>query len=153
MPYSYDYFAAELTCPVCGETSPADHTTNMQTYLRDNPERALLPVGAPLPLDTERIRQKKYEGYLTAQVPRPGAPIHILQTWECPFCGAPANWAEVTVSHGVIERMAAVEFDRDHFERSHLIANDALGIAMDLTGKTAQELVKMDLVQILRDRL
>lgn len=153
MPHTYDFLVARLTCPVCGKASPADVSTNMQTYLRDDPDMASLEVGEPLPIEPERIRRNGYDGYLAVKVPQPGDPIRILQTWECPSCGMPANWAEVVIRNGVIESMTAVEFDREHFERSNLVANDVISIAADLTGKPFSELVEQDLVQLLRDKL
>jgi hypothetical protein len=152
-PYSYDFFVAPLTCPRCGATSPADESTNMQTYLRDNPSRALLGVGDALPLDPDRIRRDDYEGYRAIRAPTPGEPIRILQSWECPACEQPLNWAEIDVRNGVIHGINAVPLDRAHFERSHLISNDVISVASDLTGKPPVELLKDDLIQILRDKL
>ena len=153
MPHTYDFFVASLKCPVCGKTSLADTSTNMQTYLRDEPDMASLKVGDPLAIDPERIRRGRYDGYLTVRIPKPGEPIRILQTWECPYCGSPANWAEVVVSNGLIESINAVKFDREHFERNSLISNDAISIAADLTRKPFNELVEMDIAQLLRDKL
>lgn len=153
MPHTYDFFVTRLKCPICGETTPADVSTNMQTYLRDNPDMASLTVGDSLPIDVERIRRNEYDGYLAVKVPEPGEPIRILQTWECPSCGMPANWAEVVVRNGVIESITAVTFDREHFERSNLVANDVISIAANLTKRPFSELVGQDLVQLLRDKL
>lgn len=153
MPYSYDFFVANLKCPVCGETTPADTSTNMQTYLRDEPEMASLTVGDPLALDPERIRRGEYDGYYSVRAPEPGEPIRILQTWECPSCDSPANWAEIVVRAGLIDSIDAVNFDREPFERSHLISNDAISIAADLTGKPFSQLVEEDIVQLLREKL
>jgi hypothetical protein len=153
MAYSYDFFVAPLTCPQCGATSPADESTNMQTYLRDNPSRALLGVGDALPLDVDRIRRDDYEGYRAIRAPDGGEPIRILQSWECPACGGALNWAEIEVRDGKIRGIHAVPLDRAHFERSHLIANDVISVASALTGKPPIELLAADLVQILRDKL
>jgi hypothetical protein len=125
----------------------------MQTYLRDEPDMASLKVGDALPLDAERIRRRDYNGYLTVNVPEPGAPVRILQTWECPSCGAPANWAEIIVRDGIIDSIDAAPLDREHFERSNLLSDDAISIAADLTGKPFSELVEQDIVELLRGRL
>ncbi|HLO32679.1 MAG TPA: hypothetical protein VK249_26265 [Anaerolineales bacterium] len=125
----------------------------MQTYLRDEPDMASLMVGDPLAIDLERMCGEGYSGYLTVMVPKQSEPIHILQTWECPYCDSPTNWAEVIVNNGLIESIDAVKFDREHFEKSALISNDAISIAADLTGKPFNELVSMDIIQLLRDKL
>jgi hypothetical protein len=153
MPHTYDFFVAILKCPVCRKISPADTSTNMQTYLRDEPDMASLKVGDPLAINPERIRRGEYDGYLTVKVPELNESIHILQTWECPYCGSPANWVDVVVRNGLIDSIDDVKFDREHFEKSHLVSNDAISIAGDLTGKPFNELVEIDLVQLLRDKL
>ncbi|NMO16942.1 hypothetical protein HPC49_24825 [Pyxidicoccus fallax] len=155
MPYSYDLFVAALTCPHCGETSPADDSTNMQTYVRDRAQanREFLAPGTPLPLDSRRILARDYDGYLPVGVPAPGEPTRILHTWECPSCGYGFNWAEVVVRDGVIERIDAVPFDREHFERSHLLSIEAMSVAVGLTGKPPNEISYQDLVQLLRELL
>ena len=153
MSHSYDFFVAHLTCPVCGETSPADESTNMQTYIRDAPDMAALKVGDRLDIDPARIQLGDYDGYYVGRAPAPGEAIRLLQTWECPFCGTPTNWAEVVVCNGVIDQIEAVPFDREHVERSHLIGHDAISIAADLTGASFDTLVTQNIVQILRDTL
>ncbi len=149
---SHDFFAANLRCASCGKQSAADASTNMQTYLRDDADQRLLKIGHPLPVDPERIRQG-YDGYLTVRVPDQNDPIHILQTWACASCGAQGNWADVGVRNGLIEAIDATAFDRFHFERSALVSDDAISIAARLTGKPFPELVKLDIVQLLRGAL
>ena len=153
MPHTYDFFVAPLACPVCGQTSPADITTNMTTYLRDQPDMASLRVGDPLAIDPERVSAKRYDGYLVVRPPEPGEPIRILQRWDCPSCCTPAQWAEILVANGVIDSIAAVRFDYEHFARSHLVANDAIDVAAELTGESYPRLLEQDLVQLLRERL
>jgi len=153
MPHSYDFFVAAMTCPICGRVSPADTSTNMQTYLRDAPDMASLTVGDALTIDPERIRRQDYEGYLTVNVPEPGEPVRMLLTWECPSCGSPLNWAEVTVRDGTIESIQAVRIDRERFERSHLLSNDSISLAAEVSGQPVRELVGTDIVRLLRETL
>jgi hypothetical protein len=49
--------------------------------------------------------------------------------------------------------MEAVPFDRAHFERSHLVGDDAIDIVMERTGKPYSALVTQDLVKLLRENL
>jgi len=150
---SYDFFVAKLRCAFCGKSSALDTSTNMQTYLRDDADMSALKVGDPLPLDLERIRRQDYDGYLTVTAPDVNEPIRILQTWGCPSCGAQANWAEIVVRGGLIESIRPTVFDRFQFENAALVSNDAISVAASLTGKPFSELVKLDVVQLLRATL
>ncbi len=153
MPYSFDFFVAELTCPNCKTASPADTSTNAQTYIRDSPEGASLNVGSALTIDRNRIRDNDYDGYRTVQTPLPDEPIRILNTWDCYFCDQPVQWMEIVVADNVIASITAIDFDREHFMQSHLVSVDADGIAADLAGIPYRELPGHDIVQILREKL
>lgn len=155
MGHSFDYFVGSLQCPVCGKLSEADQSTNMQTSLRDEPELAFLGIGHPLELNRETIKNNGYRdrGYLTIQVPKPDEIIRVLQTWECPSCGQPFNWAEIAVRDGIIETISSVTLNADQLRRSHLISDEAVSVAAALTRKSFDDLVGEDIVQILRDRL
>lgn len=148
MDYTLDYFVGTLECPVCGTVSEADESTNMQTYIRSQPKLAYLGVGHPLEIYPEMMKDS---GYLTIQLPQPDQEIRILQTWECPSCGSPFNWAEIMVINGVIERIVAVELNGKVLEQAHFISNECVSVAADLTGRSFPDLVGADLVQILRE--
>jgi rubredoxin len=150
MGYTLDYFVASLKCPVCGVISEADESTNMQTHIRKNPELAYLGIGHPLEIEPKYMKRC---GYLTIQPSQPGQEIRILETWECPSCGAPYNWAEVVVLNGVIKEIVAVEINRTVFEQAHYISDECVSIAMDLTDRTYTDIIQDDLVEILRERL
>ncbi|WP_218079873.1 hypothetical protein [Anthocerotibacter panamensis] len=150
MSYRLDYFVGNLLCPICGVVSPANDSTNMYTYVRDQAELASLGVGHPLiiePADMEGAN------YLTIQLPKTEEKIRILGTWECPNCGAPFNWAEVVVQDQVIKSVTSVKLDRKVLEQAHFISDACLYLVMDLTDRPYQDLIGSDLVQILRDEL
>jgi rubredoxin len=149
MPYGFDYFVGNLLCPVCGFISEADESTNMQTYIRNEPELAYLGIGSDLKF-TDIINSKDY---LVNRIPNPDEEIRILEIWECPSCGKPFNWGEVVVHNEVITNISAVIFDRETFNRANLVSRWCISVAEDLTGRTYQELLKEDLIQILRERL
>jgi hypothetical protein len=150
MGYSFDYFVAALRCPVCGQVSPADESTNMQTKIRDQPELAYLGVGHPLHIRPEQMQQS---GYLTVRWPQPGEAVRILETWECPSCGTTFNWAEIVVADGAIASITEAVLSRETLERIHFISDDAMYVAADLAGVPFTDIVGADAVQILRDRL
>jgi len=146
MGYSFDYLVGHLQCPQCGATSAADGSTNMQTYLRAEPQLAWLGAGDGLDVDPSNVRES---GYLMVREPSPDEPTRILQTWECPSCGAPANWAEIVVREGAIERVTAVSLTREVFERSHFIAPEADSVAAELAGRAVQEVAAESVVPLL----
>lgn len=150
MSYSYDYFVGRLACPHCGKVSAPDSSTNMQTYIRDESQLAFLGEGAAVDVSPANMRDSSY--YVVRE-PQPGEVVKILQTWECPSCGKPSNWAVVSVKNGRIQGVAAVPLNRQTFERAHYISLDADGVAADVSGRPVTEIVGEDVVAILREHL
>jgi rubredoxin len=150
MGYSLDYFVANLQCPVCGNVSEADDSTNVWTYIRDEPELAYLGVGHPLTVRPEAMEDR---GYLTVQPVHPGQKIRILQTWECPFCGKSFNWAEIVICEGVIESISAVALNREVLERVNFISTESVDVAARLTNSSIADLNIAEVVPILLEQL
>jgi hypothetical protein len=151
--YKFDYFVAALKDPVTGRITDADTSTNMATYLRDKPELAYLGVGDRLVIDPERVRINDYSGYYTVHPVEPGEPVRILQSWECPFCTTPLHWAEIVVRNNLIESIIDVPFVRATLERSHLVSDDLISVAADLSGRNVSSLIGEDLVAIVRQAM
>jgi hypothetical protein len=152
MAYSYDFFVAELECPVCGTISAADDSIEMYTYIRDQPKAEYLGVGSPLYIEAQAIEQNACDGYLKVRTPQPHEPIFLLNPWRCVTCGA-YNWAQIENRDGVIASITGVPLNRETLERSHLISNEADFIAADLMNISASEIVEKDTVRILWERL
>jgi rubredoxin len=150
MGYSFDYFVGNLKCPVCGAVSEADESTNMQTYIRDEPDLAYLGVGHPLEIKTETMKDKHY---LTIRLPQPGEEICLLDIWECPICGHPFNWAEIVILDGIINTVKAVPLNREVFEKANFISQECISVVAELTGRSFRDLIGTDLVYLLRERL
>lgn len=153
MPHSYDFFIANLECPICGITSASDTSTNMQTYIRNLPEMASLAIGDALDIDPEQIHQGEFDGYLVVSAPKTEFPIRILQTWECAKCDSPFNWAEVLISNKVIESIHSIEFNKVNLTNANLVANEVISIAADLMGQSISELIDKDIVKLLLENL
>ncbi|MBF2048763.1 MAG: hypothetical protein IGS54_15620 [Elainella sp. C42_A2020_010] len=119
----FDYFVGSLRCPVCQNISRADSSTNMQTKLCNKPSLDELGVGHKLSIN-QQIAEAA--GYLTVQQPNPDEAIHILNTWECPFCGTPYNWAQITVQNEMIEEVLAVAKSREVLSQVHFVSEECL---------------------------
>lgn len=152
MAYSYDFFVAEMKCPVCGTVSTADDSIEMCTYIRDEPNAEHLGVGSPLQIKREDIEQNRVEGYLKVKTPEPDEPIRLLNPWRCPTCGS-YNWAQIEVRDGIIPSIVPVPLNLATLEHSHLISNEANFVAASLTNSSASEMIGKNTVQILRKRL
>ena len=146
MTYTLDFFVAPLRCTQCGAALPADHGTNMVTYIRDEPQLACLQPGDALHVPVENMQ---FRGYLTIRKPAPGEPIHLLQTWDCPKCGKSHQWAEVVVTDGVITSIEQVELTADVLGRGHYIDEEARATAATAIGKTFGEIEPHEVVPIL----
>ena len=152
MAYSYDFFVAEMKCPVCGTVSTADDSIEMYTYIRDEPNAEYLGVGSPLQIKRDDIEQNRIEGYLKIKSPEPDEPIRLLNPWRCPTCGT-YNWAQIEVRDGIISSIVPMPLTLATLEHSHLISNEADFVAASLTNSSASEMIGKDTVQILRERL
>lgn len=150
MSATFDFFVAALQCEQCGAVSPADSSTNMQTKVRAEPDMESLGVG-----DRIDIRPANLGGYIELAPPAPGSPVRLLDTWSCPTCHAPQNWAEIVVRDGVIAAIRAVPFDRSSFERAHWLKDDADSEAAALAGIPVRDLLGKwaEILRILRERL
>jgi hypothetical protein len=149
MCYTFDLFVAELRCPRCGHVSAADDSTEMQTKIRDERERAWLGVGSALEIDPATVPDRCY-----FPVQPPGDTIRILQIWSCPNCRFYPNWAEIVVRDGRIESITAVPLDRETLERIHFIDEDVDGVAAMLAGRDTLDVARNeDVVSLLRQLL
>ncbi len=149
MGYTMDYFVAALRCPNCGSVSAADDTTNMATYIRNEPQLEYLGVGHPLDIEPETMREK---GYITIQSPRQGEAIRILQPWECRSCSR-VNWAEIVIRDGIIEDISSVTLNHETLERAHFIHDESKGVAAALTNRSYFDISDEEVVPILKGML
>jgi hypothetical protein len=114
---SLSYFIAALRCPVCGNVSPADTSTRMQTYLANEPHE-LFAVG-----DRPDLTMGSFEqSYLTARMPE-GDRFSVLQRWHCPHCHS-ANWAEVKLDDWTISTIEDVKLTRAALDRMSFIDDE-----------------------------
>ena len=119
MGYSFDFFVAAMQCFNCGRISPADSSTDMQTYLRDDPQLEDLGVGSIVGSDLHDMDGKRY-----LEVSTPSQEAILLDTWNCPYCGHP-NWAQVTITNGVITNIHAVKLNRKTVANATYVLYDA----------------------------
>jgi hypothetical protein len=146
---AFDILAARLTCPICGETSPDDGSTEMQTKLRSEPQLAVLRVGDAFEFDVD---DGPDAGYYLLRRPEPGEPTRILQTWVCPSCGTAFNWAEVEVREGLLAAIRAVPDLESALPRAHLVDDDARYLVADWLGASAADLDADRITAMLRER-
>jgi predicted RNA-binding Zn-ribbon protein involved in translation (DUF1610 family) len=127
----FDYFVAELPCPTCGTVTPATIATGMQTKLRAEPELAAFGVGDRFEFD---FADAADAGYLVLRQPQDG--VRIVQTWSCPECGAPREWAEIEVRDDVITAIRRVELAPPTLARAQLVSDDAKDDVAEWLGLT-----------------
>lgn len=145
-----DYFVAPLSCPKCEATSPDDGSTNMTTYIRDEPQLAYLRAGDLLKVNLDAINER---GYLTIHRPQPGEAVRILHEWECPACGTNFNWAEIVVRDDRIESIEAVDLNRETIDRANYLHDEAKGVAAVLTDRSYFDISDDEVVPLLRKLL
>lgn len=149
MTYTLDYFVAILKCPHCGTVSLADDSTNMATYIRDQPELTYLGVGHSLTIRSEEMQER---GYLQVQAIQPGKPIRLLHPWECPTCGR-SNWAEIVIQNGVITDISVAILNQTMLDHIHFIHDESKGVAAVLSERSYLDISDEDVVPILRKHL
>jgi hypothetical protein len=147
---TFDNFIAQLKCSECGAVSPGDEKTLMQTHMRAEPKMEFLGVGSQLKIDRMTINEC---GYLTVRQPGLGESIHILQTWSCPNCKRWPQWAEIVITDDVIESISSTPLNKETLARSHYIDDEAKDVAAALVGRDYGDLLREDVVSILKQAL
>lgn len=111
----FDYFAAELSCPICGTVNPVA----MRTEIQYDPHGAYLRVGDRIRMG---VRGAAEADYLVLRLPLPNEEVHLLHLWDCSNCGS-ENWAEVVLDDDLIVRIEATQLDREVLDRAHFISS------------------------------
>ncbi len=133
---SFDYFVGAMACRVCGRESAADERTNMQTKIRARPRRENLGVGSRADVDAAALLRADY---VQLRPPRAGE-YRLLQSWDCPSCGNPTNWAAIIIRDGVVRSVAATTLDRAALASADFIAEeDGRNLASRMTGRPSAE--------------
>ncbi|HEX4048933.1 MAG TPA: hypothetical protein VH309_13900 [Elusimicrobiota bacterium] len=143
----FDYFVGELRCPACGKVTAADGQPNIQTKIRDEAELAYLGIGARV--DTS-ARNMERSDYLELRAPG-GGELRVLQTWECPYCSTPFNWAEIVIRDGEIRGVSAVPMTPKTLATAHYMHEFDAGIlAAQTTGRPSDDFARRELLDIIR---
>jgi hypothetical protein len=150
MGYTYDFFVGFLRCPICGVISDADQSTNMQTYIRDEPELSNLGVGYSLKVDLDNMRDSNY---IPIQSPNLDSEICIIDMWECPSCGAPRNWAKIIVRDRIIQEVSSVSLTWEVLKQTHYISDECLHELTIMTELSCKDLAEANLLKVLQERL
>jgi hypothetical protein len=123
----FDYFAAELPCPVCGAVTPVA----LRTEIQYDPHGAYLRVGDLLVMGESGAAEADY---LMLRTPHPNEAVRLLHLWACDNCAA-ENWAEVTLEGDRLTGIVTSSLDRAALDRAHFIS-DALRFVYDgITGQ------------------
>lgn len=145
MSYTFDFFVGRLACPACGHTSEPDHHTGIQTYVRDDPQAAMLGAGDPLVLPDDMEDRH----YIALRSPQHDEAIHIGEAWSCPSCQSFPLWAEVIVADSLIRSIASVDL-QEALDRLHYIKFDIVDVLQARTGATYDEILDGDLPAMVR---
>lgn len=123
----FDFFVAPLSCPHCGQVSPADSSTNMQTKVQAHPAGASLGIGDRLALPPEGLG----DTYICLHTPAKDDLVTLLTTWECPACDQAWNWAAVRIDKGTIVSIESVSLTPALIEHADYISDDLLMLVAD----------------------
>jgi hypothetical protein len=141
---TFDYFIGALSCPACGSVI-MDASANMQTKLSKHPSLRDLAVGDKIDADWRTVGAA---GYLTIAEPKQADTIAIIETWECPKCDKPFNWAIVAIVGGKIARVESIELSADLIHTANYIAEDCRFL---LNAPTRPEMIVEVLLQQLQN--
>jgi hypothetical protein len=144
------FFAAEMTCPVCGTVSPDTTDTGMSNKLLDTEFHSALRVG-----DSPDISLVDIEcAFLTLNAPKPGEPVRILQDWVCPTCGS-INWAIVVIEGRTVTSITAVPLNRRTLDGANFINERIYDYYEGITGEPllVGDQIRADIWTVLRNAL
>lgn len=143
----FDYFVGAMECPACGKLTAADGKPNIQTKIRDDAQLAYLGVGAVVDASARNMERSDYIELKAHS----GGDLRILQTWECPFCSTPFNWAEIVIRDGVIRKVSSVPMSAKTLAGAHYIHEFDAGIlAAQTTGRPSEDLGRQELLDVIR---
>lgn len=121
MSYTFDYIVAELKCPICGNVSKADESTNMQTKICKNSEMRAYAVGDYMDVDAGNIVES---GYMEVMKPVEENTFKLIDSWECPSCETAYNWALIELIQGQIAGINQVDLSVEQIEAVNYISED-----------------------------
>ena len=148
MGYSFDVFVAAMKCSNCELISPDDDSTNMQTYLRDDPQLENLGVGSFVGDSFHEMEDKHYFKIKDADDTK----TTLLNTWTCPHCGYP-NWAKIVFANGFIVEIRATVLNKSTLDSTNYISLDAASDAMELSQQDYLTVLDNGIVSILQKYL
>lgn len=115
---TFDYFVGPVKCAACGHVCD-DKSSNMQTKLQVRPTLAELTIGEDLDVDWSHVGSA---GYFEVSAPVNADTVSILETWECPNCDKPFNWAKVEIVDGKIESIHEIELSTENLQKANYIS-------------------------------
>lgn len=132
---TFDYFVGNLKCRKCGVISDADEYTNMQTKICLHPRQWPYGVGDRLEIDVDNIEKS---GYLCISKPNNTISFNLIDTWECPSCDEPFNWAVVKIENSRIVEVKEIMLTNQVSEVANYITNFCLDLGWQFVNNTLQ---------------
>ncbi len=80
-------------------------------------------------------------------------PTILLHLWTCPTCGHAWNWAEVTVTNGLISSVSGAALSQATLARTHCAIDEVREVAAHLTGGSWIGVADDEIVRVLQERL
>lgn len=117
---TFDYFVGLVRCAECNHVCN-DRSSNIQTKLRVRPTLADLKVGDDLDVDWSDVTSA---GYLKVAEPVNADTVSLLETWECPSCDKPFNWARIEIVTGRIESIREIDLTFESLQSANFISAD-----------------------------
>lgn len=117
---TFDYLVGPVTCVACGHACN-DASSNMQTKLQARPALSELTIGDELDVDWNNVCSA---GYIRVSAPKKRDSISLLETWECPNCGKPFNWARVVIADARIESIREIALSAENLLDANYISDD-----------------------------
>lgn len=133
----FDYFVGRLKCEKCGVISEENETTNMQTKICLNPRQWPYRVGNVLEIDIGRIEQS---GYFCVSEPKNAISFSLIDTWECPSCDAPFNWAIVKIENARIVDIKEVVLTNKMDKPANYITNFCIDLGWHIVNNALQKI-------------
>ena len=117
---TFDYFVGLLRCSTCGNVGRGT-TTNMQTKMSKHPSLKEIGMCNSIDADWSAICEA---GYLKIVEPPERDTITILETWDCPKCDKPSNWARIIIMRGKIELVESIVLSAEIVQGANYITED-----------------------------
>lgn len=133
-----DFFVGRMRCHTCRKVTPADTSSQCETFIFPLPKGTSYRVGDAIELQASDL-PRDYYAHMT---PWNGTDaLHVVEGWQCPCCDS-INWAEIVIRDSQIESVWSVDLTAEVVERANILSAECIEVVASKTGQPMWKLLE-----------